>query len=243
MRALIFAGAFNPLTVAHLAAAQQALREVRRTDPEVAQVLFVPSRMGYIGGEQHKDAVIPDDLRCQMLRLAAGRRSWMQVSDIELRAGAQPRTYTTLCRLRDEEDVQGMLLMGSDKLGELQTVWRHVEEIGREFGFVVMSRNHADTDRLLDGNEYLRGLRPYIRVVDSPESIQDVSSTRVRALLSRLQEEQNGEKRRALLREIRALIPDEILPVLLAWSEENAGKSGQAARAGEAFRPEYLPDE
>ena len=243
MRALIFAGAFNPLTVAHLAAAQQALREVRQTDPEVGTVVFVPSRMGYIGGEQHKDAVIPDDLRYRMLRLAAGRRTWMQVSDIELRADAQPRTYTTLCRLRDEENVQGMLLMGSDKLGELQTVWRHVDKIGREFGIVVMSRSHADTDRILDGDDYLRGLRPYIRVVDSPESIQDVSSTRVRALLSRLQEEQNGEKRRALLREIRALIPDEILPVLLSWSGENAWKTSGTAQADEAFRPEYLPDE
>jgi nicotinate (nicotinamide) nucleotide adenylyltransferase len=240
VRALVFVGAFNPLTEGHLASAENALREIARGDSGFARVVFVPSRMGYIRGEQHKDMSIPDGERFRMLCLAAEKRPWMMVSDIELRSASQPRTYSTLCRLRDERGIDGMLLIGSDKLSELQSVWRHVEEIGREFGIAVMSRNHDDTEKLLETDPYLRALRPYVKVVRSPGFTQDISSTQVRKLLREAASEPDGDRKEKLLRGVRACVPDEILPVLLDWMNRNA----QGTAAGpEEPKPEYLPEE
>ena len=61
------------------------------------------------------------------------------VSDYELKEENQPRTYQTLCYLK-EKGYACKLLFGSDKLPELKTGWKHVEEIAKEFGIVCMAR-------------------------------------------------------------------------------------------------------
>ena len=131
-------------------------------------------------------------------------RPWMAVSDIEYRAESQPRTYDSLCRLRDE-GYSPALLLGSDKLAELESVWRHVEDIGREFGFVCMTRGADECARMLREDPYLATIAPYFTVVETPEALRGVSSTAVRQRLFRLRE---------LRREVAELVPEEILAML-----------------------------
>ena len=143
--------------------------------------------------------------RCaDKLRRAAAGRPWMAVSDVELRAESQPRTYDTLCRLRDE-GYEPSLLLGSDKLPELEHGWLHVEDIAREFGFVCMTRGQDACREMIASDPYLAGLSSYILVVETPETLRGVSSTAVRRKLSRL---------RALRREVAGLVPEEILEML-----------------------------
>ena len=198
-RALAFFGAFNPPTVAHVALARYALEATGRE-----RVVFVPSKSVYIRGEQHKDYAFDDAARLRMLRAIAKDRPWMRVTDCELRAAQQPRTYDTLCRLR-RGGTDAALLMGADKLPELEHIWLHVDQIAREFGIVCLARGEGDCRKLIAEDAYLSRLAPYIQVIETPGETRNVSSTRVRELLAQIG---------ALRGELSELVPDEIMKFL-----------------------------
>ena len=101
-RVLVFFGAFNPPTIAHIDLARFALE---KTDRE--GVIFVPSKSVYIEGEQGKDFAYSDVRRLAMLRAAAMSRPWMRVTDWEICADTQPRTYDTLRHLLHPSCQQG----------------------------------------------------------------------------------------------------------------------------------------
>ncbi len=198
-KCLAFFGAFNPPTLAHLDLAKFALDETGREE-----AVFVPSKAAYIRGDQGKDYAYTDEQRLAMLLAAAENRPWMRVSDWEIRQETQPRTYVTLCALR-EQGIQAALLMGSDKLKELSTGWLYVEEIAREFGIVCLTRGQDDCRDTIQADPLLRRLKDHIQVLETPENLRDVSSTAVRQRVARI---------RALEEEIKAMTPEEILPLL-----------------------------
>lgn len=198
-RVLAFFGAFNPPTVAHIELARFALEATGREG-----VVFVPSKSVYIRDEQGKDFAYDDRARLSMLRVAAQSRPWMAVTDWETREETQPRTYTTLCHLRDE-GFDPALLMGSDKLPELEHGWLHVEDIARRFGIVCMSRGTDACAAMVAADPYLRTLAPFIQIIETPEATRSVSSSQVRRRLTEL---------RALQEEIARLVPEEIMPLL-----------------------------
>lgn len=198
-RVLAFFGAFNPPTVAHVEAARFALEQTGREG-----VIFVPSKCKYIRDEQGKDFAFSDGQRLEMLRRAAGSRPWMALTDWELTQPEQPRTYVTLCHLRDE-GFEPALLMGSDKLPELEHIWLHVGEIAREFGIVCMARGADACAAMIEKDAYLRTLSPYIQLVEPPEALRGVSSTGVRQRMAQII---------ALREEIASMVPREILPML-----------------------------
>ena len=197
-KALAFFGAFNPPTAAHLGLAEFALRQTGRE-----QAVFVPSKSVYIRDEQGKDFAYSDARRLRMLEKAAQTRPWMKVSDWEMRQPRQPRSYETLCHLR-EEGVQASLLFCSDKLPELERGWLHVREIAEEFGFVVLCRGADECRQMIEEDPYLNALSPHITVLDTPAETRGISSTQVRRLVKEL-----GE-----------LVPEEILPLLFNQEEE-----------------------
>ena len=207
--ALAFFGAFNPPTLAHLDLALFALRATGRE-----RVIFVPSKASYIQKEQGKDFAFSDADRLAMLRAAAEARPWMGVTDWEILSSSQPRTYITLCHLREEGDAPA-LLMGSDKLAELETGWRYVDKIAREFGIVCLARGKDDCEGMIRDSEYLRALAPFIRIVETPAGMRDISSTAVRQKL----------RQKGSAREIGRLVPAEILPFLNAWAEGQGGET------------------
>ena len=198
IRALAFFGAFNPPTTAHLSLALLAMEKTGRE-----QVVFVPSKASYIRDEQGKDRSYSDACRLQMLRAAAAARPWMRVTDWEMRQESQPRTYRTLCHLR-EEGIDAALLLGSDKLPELEHGWRHVREIAEEFGIVCLARDEDDCGRMIREDPFLRSLSGGITVVETPEETKHISSSRVRALLAA------GNPAAGLGR----MVPEEILALL-----------------------------
>ena len=198
-QALAFFGAFNPPTVAHLNLAEFALRETGRE-----KVIFVPSKAAYIKDEQGKDFAYSDGQRLSMLQTAAQSRPWMAVTGWEMAQPRQPKTYETLCHLRSE-GIQAALLLGSDKLPELEHGWLHVEAIAREFGFVCMTRGGDECARMIREDAYLSALSPWIQVIETPGALREISSTAVRRRLSEI---------RALRAEVAALVPEEILPLL-----------------------------
>ncbi len=198
-KALAFFGAFNPPTVAHLRLAEIALQRSGRE-----RVVFVPSQAVYIRENQGKDFAYANQTRLAMLNAAAETRPWMRVTDWELQQSRQPRTYSTLCHLR-EEGYQAALLLGSDKLTELEHGWLHVAEIAREFGIVCLQRGAVDCQELLRDDPYLASLAAFIQVISTPEETRSISSTAVRQRIAKIREIES---------ELQELVPREILPLL-----------------------------
>lgn len=204
---LAFFGAFNPPTIAHLKLAEEAMRAAGREG-----VVFVPSKSAYIRGEQGKDFAFTDEERLAMLRTLSEHYPFVEVYDGEIRRKEQPRTYLTLCALRDM-GYQPSLLFGSDKLAELETGWKYTREIAEEFGMVCMTRGEDDCERMLRENPFLRALAPHILLVKTPESYRHVSSTQVRRAV-----------REGRAEDLRASLPAELLPFFL-------DRDGQVRRA------------
>lgn len=192
-RGLLFAGAFNPPTVAHLNCALTALKQTDRD-----YVMFVPSKETYIRFDQKKDYVYSDEERLAMLKKLAESHKEILVSDYEIKNDHQPRTYETLCALR-QLGYQCSLLFGTDKLEELSTAWKHVREIAEEFGIVCMTRNHTDIENVIYNDPLLLEIRDHIEIVRTDETFQNVSSSSFRKLMKENRKE-----------EAMALIPAEI---------------------------------
>lgn len=193
IKALMFGGAFNPPTIAHIQLAEYA-KKMTKSDV----VIFVPTKMTYIKNDQQKDFAFNDKVRYEMLQKIASTRDWMLVSDFEIKAETQPRTYMTLLHLK-EEGYACKLLFGSDKLKELKTGWKYMKEITEQFGIVCMKRSNNDFQSIIDNNPYVKSISPYIDMIDTPDDFQMISSSIVRHLF-------NEEK----YAEIDQLIPEEL---------------------------------
>lgn len=177
-RSLAFFGAFNPPTRAHIDLAEFALQETGSKD-----VIFVPSKSTYITEDQKKSFAFSDKDRIDMLKKIADNRSWMRFTDIEMRQSEQPRTYNTLCMLRDLGESPSLLL-GADKLEELDHLWRNVDKISDEFGIVCMDRSGINCENLIQNSPFLTSLN--IKVIHVPSAYQNISSSLIRESLLQL---------------------------------------------------------
>ena len=203
-RSLAFFGAFNPPTRAHIDLAEFALQETGSKD-----VIFVPSKSTYITEDQKKSFAFSDEDRIDMLKRIADNRSWMRWTDVEMRQSEQPRTYNTLCMLRDLGETPSLLL-GADKLEELEHLWRNVNKIAEEFGIVCMDRGDIDCESVIQNSPFLTSLN--IRVVHVPSAYKNISSSQIRASLLQLYNVQKT---------LQELLPQELtdLPVNLLERE------------------------
>ena len=193
MKVLFYGGAFNPVSKAHIELANY-VRESLHFD----KVIFMPTKDRYIKHDEGKDFVIKESTRFKLLEEVAKKNDWMIVSDYELNCGKQPRTYETLCFLKNKGyDLK--LLIGSDWLLKLNSGWKYVDEIMHEFGVILMTRNHDDIEQIIEQDEYLRQFKEYITCVNTPDIYQNISSTKIRqALFS------------SNLNELELMIPKEI---------------------------------
>lgn len=180
VRSLAFFGAFNPPSRAHIDLAEIAMHEVGAD-----HVIFVPSKSTYILDFQKKEFAFSDRDRIEMLSKIAENRPWMHWTDIEMKQETQPRTYDTLCLLRDMGE-RPALLLGADKLPELDHLWQHVEEIAEEFGIVCAERGDFNCESMIRESEFLSSLN--IQVIHVPDQYKDISSTRIREALAQLYE-------------------------------------------------------
>lgn len=199
-KVLVFGGAFNPPTIAHIDLAYEAMKTLRYDG-----VVFVPTKSTYIEDTQHKDMAFSNEERLSFLNAIAQNRDWMEVCDYEIVSRKQPRTYETLCYLKTK-GYDCKLLFGFDKLIELETGWRYVPEILKEFGAVCFNRNGSDAMHYIRNDAYLKQFEPYITVLDAPVRYQAVSSSTVRQTLLKIG--QSAE-------ELREGLPDELVNLLL----------------------------
>ena len=181
----LFGGSFNPIHSGHLHLAREVRRFLR-----LDGVLLMPA-----GEAPHKDssAYAPAADRLRMCRLAAKNRPWLTVSDWETRQPGRSYTVETLRHLTAESPgTQWTLMIGSDMLLTFDE-WKSWQEILKMAAVCAVSREHGDTESLLQKAEMLRTDAPYANITVCPVAAKPVSSTQIRTLL------QNGEDASCLL--------------------------------------------
>ena len=114
-RVVLFGGTFDPVTIAHMAVADQTQRLL-----EPDEFWFLVDNLP--GGR--KPVYAPALLRLEMVRAAVGGDPRFTVSDIEIRRGGETYTAETMDELhRLHPDVQFELLVGADSARSINT-WR-----------------------------------------------------------------------------------------------------------------------
>ena len=200
MKAIFFGGAFNPVTKAHL-----SLAEYAKNSLGFDVVLFVPTKSKYILSTENKDFSFTQNQRFQMLKILEKNHPFIKVSDIELNKERQPRTYETLKELK-REGYELKLMIGSDWLEGLKNKWKHVEEICKEFGLIVLSRHQDDVEDIIDNDDFFKPLKQYITILKTPNDYKEISSSNVRKLL----ENKNIDKNR-----LEEMVPHELVNYII----------------------------
>jgi nicotinate-nucleotide adenylyltransferase len=132
MKIGLMGGTFNPVHLAHLVAARDAL-ELFRLD----QVWFIPCAR-----PPHKGhgALAPAADRLAMLKRAIRDEPWASVCDMELRRGGLSYTVDTLRELKAlHPGARFHFIMGTDSLAELHQ-WRDIDTLLTLCPFVSIGR-------------------------------------------------------------------------------------------------------
>lgn len=199
---LVFCGAFNPPTVAHLHAAQLAMKSTKAD-----ALVWVPSKTDYVAHVQGKSVLLGDKAKSDALAamLYTDTGAWRAgceneyISLYELSAPVQPKTIETLRHFQKEyPGCRFRLLVGSDKLPELETGWVNSEELLDSFGIVVLQRSSDDVQGIIGNTPFLSRHKKDIEVVSPGILEQSLSATMVR---------DNIQKIRAMIAETQKMVP------------------------------------
>ncbi len=178
----LIGGTFDPIHVAHLVIAKEALEAFG-----LDRVIFIPSAR-----PPHKPAgdVSPIEHRLEMVRLAVAGDQRLEVSDLEARRPMPSYTIETIRELREEfgEDETLYFIMGADSLTQFFT-WKDPEDLLHACEFVVVPRPGIGME---DADDRIRN-----RALTLDAPMLDISSSDIRERVRR------G-------RSIRHLVPPEV---------------------------------
>jgi nicotinate-nucleotide adenylyltransferase len=166
----VFGGCFNPVHLAHLRAAVEAVEGLG-----LSRVDFVPAAR-----PPHKpDApMLGFDVRVRLLRAAVADMPLFRVNLLEAERPGPSYTCETLARYRDgHPDAALFFLMGAVDLMNLAT-WRRGFELGRFAHLAVMAREGLDLDRV---EAFLAGEGAALSAVPRSLDEDSVASGQVRA--------------------------------------------------------------
>ena len=167
-RIVIFGGAFNPPTRAHLDIATEALYYL-----DAEKVLFVP-----VSDLYKKDDVEISYHRVNMLNLAIGNFRRLEIDFTEVDAVALTHTYETVEKIKSRyQDKELFLLIGADDLENFKN-WKNQRSIMENCSLLVVNRNNSSIDEIIESNEILTEFKD--KVIEAPIEEIGISSTEVR---------------------------------------------------------------
>lgn len=159
-------GTFDPLHIGHLVVAQDVVETL-----DLDRLLVVPAAR-----PPHREAVLPAELRLELVRDAFEGDARIEASDLEMRREGPSYTVDTLAALRTRRDPEALYcVIGVDQLRTFES-WREPERIAELAAVAVMSRG-GDLPR---PDEAGGG----VDFVPVPVTRIDVSSSRIRERLA-----------------------------------------------------------
>lgn len=166
----LLGGSFDPVHYAHIMLAETAYREL---DLNSLQLIPAgnPWQRGPLATKKHH--------RLAMLRLATGKRTWLQINTVEMDRDGPTYTIDTIKQLPPAHDYYWIL--GSDQLNNFCT-WRAWQDIAQHVQLVVAER--PDNPGVLP-EPLARHLQALNRtIIHLPFSPQAISATQIRSLLA-----------------------------------------------------------
>lgn len=174
-------GSFNPPTAAH-----QKIMERAMVVAHAETGIFVPSSNAYVTRKMSKiktdNQVYPENERAAMLILCTDKNT--TVSMTEYGDDGRGHTYETLCKIQESyPDSRIWFIIGDDKL-DIMTRWRNHEALLKNFFFVVLTRSGVNVKKKLDSHPVLRFYVHHFTICESPEEINEISSTKCREMIN-----------------------------------------------------------
>jgi nicotinate-nucleotide adenylyltransferase len=130
-RICLFGGTFDPVHIAHISIAKEALRRF-----QLDRILFIPA-----GNPPHKDGGIsPYEDRFRMVQIACASDPRFEASRLE-EGAVRSYTIDTVRRVREELDPRDELffLIGADAFDEIET-WKDWRDLIKLIDFIVVAR-------------------------------------------------------------------------------------------------------
>lgn len=142
---VVFGGAFNPVTNAHLEVCDFVLNKFPN-----AEFLFLPVSSAYT-----KSELASNYDRLSMLELALIDRNRVVISQMEMTDSDFLGTYQSLIRISDNYQEDIYFVVGADNIIDMEK-WINIEGILSEFKIIVLGRNGLDIESLINANNVLK---------------------------------------------------------------------------------------
>lgn len=184
----LFCGSFNPPLNSHFSLAQQLLNE----DNNIEKIIFIP-----VSSKYHKNNLIADNHRFNMLKLVCDNNSKFEVSDVELNCANQPYTIETMREMQKQyPNHEIRLIIGTDNFKELYW-WYEINNLLSQFKIIVLARDEDNINSIISNDKLLSTYKDSF-VIYNIALRTNLSSTYVRNLIK-------------CNKEIKYLLPDEVI--------------------------------
>ena len=164
---VVFGGAFNPVTNAHIEVYQYVMRKFGD-----CKFIFLPVSSAYT-----KSDLASNYHRVNMLALATRKYENVDISELEISDSDFLGTYQSLIRISDNYNDEVAFVVGADNLVSMDR-WINVEGILSEFKIIVLGRNDINPKEMIQKNPVLKKFESSFIIFEDFNI--DVSSTAFR---------------------------------------------------------------
>ncbi len=152
---VVYGGAFNPPTVAHL----EAYHFLKARLP-IKRFTYLPVSNAYT-----KSELASDYHRLNMLRAMTHDLKDVDISDLEMKDDTFKGTYQSLIRLSDDTTTTVAFVIGADNVPSLPR-WKWAGSLLGEFKIIVLGRDGIDARKRIEGDVFLNQYRDNFIVFD-----------------------------------------------------------------------------
>lgn len=171
---IVFGGAFNPVTNAHI-----KVYEYLNSKLAADEFIFLPVSSNYA-----KSDLVSNHHRFKMLEIATKRLSNVSISKLEIEDKSFLGTYQSLIRLSNINQCEIGFVIGADNLQNMQN-WINIEGILSKFSVIVLGRDSIDIEKFISDNEVLNKYNHRFNIFK--EFKMDISSTFFRETFDKTQ--------------------------------------------------------
>ncbi len=164
---IVYGGAFNPPTIAHLKVYQYLKEKLPLT-----KFTYLPVSNAYT-----KSELISNHHRLAMLKLVTKGYDDIDISDLEMTDDQFQGTYQSLVRLSDDSSEEVAFVIGADNVKSLSK-WIMAKSLISEFKIIVLSRDDIDVEAIIDHDDMLKHYRDQFLIFNDFD--EAVSSTEFR---------------------------------------------------------------
>lgn len=171
MKIGVLGGTFDPIHLAHLAAA-----EAVKTELDLTEVIFVPAGQPWLKANNYISAA---EHRVQMVRLAIAGKAYFRLSTMEVDRPGPSYTVDTMAELRRQIGAEDELyfILGWDNLAELPR-WREPARLIQLGYLVAVPRPGYSAPDLKKLAGDIPGIAQRVIIMDKPQL--DISATEIR---------------------------------------------------------------